>query len=123
MTAIDDLIRVLRQRLRQAKRAKRMYRRDPALAVRMALTPLPLVERPHPNRDKTTWQHVEEYFLARQNQWAFTEEVCSGTGLRRSVATKLLRRTHSHLVESKRMHGFARTAWRLRGNGISEINS
>jgi hypothetical protein len=123
MAAIDDLIAVLEQRLRQAKQAKRLYGHDPAFAVHVALIPFAL-HPPYPNRDKTAWQKIEEYFRSRGNRWAWMGEVCGGTGLRRNVVCQVFSRTHSHLVECQRTHGFAKTRWRLRTEeGISENDS
>lgn len=124
MTAIDDLIAVLEQRLRQAKLAKRYYGHDPALAMRMALTPFSIATPAYPDRDKTAWQRVAEFFRSRGNRWAWTGEVCGGTGLRRNVVLQIFRRTHSHLVECQHTHGFAKTRWRLKAeDGISENDS
>jgi hypothetical protein len=45
MATIDELIAVLRQRLKQARRAKRLFGNDPALAdsVALALAQAPLL--------------------------------------------------------------------------------
>jgi hypothetical protein len=85
MDSIDDLIDVLRQRLAHARRAKKLFANDPAVAgqVARAIASAPLLPDRHdpPQGRKTVWQRLHEHFETTGNQWIGIAELATATGL------------------------------------------
>jgi len=126
MAIIDELIRALQDRLKQARKAKRLFADDPAVLdqVGRAMVLAPILEppppQPYPNRQRTVWQTIHEHFLSTGNQGASVAGIVKATGLKQSAVMQVLYRTHKHLVESEGRHGFGRVAWRLKETEADE---
>lgn len=119
MDTLEQLIGSLRQRLEQARRAKRICGNDLALADRLAraISTAPLL--PSDGQDssgrQTNYQRVREHFLSTGNKWASVAEVARSTGISKAIVCQQFYNTHSADVESQPYSAHQRIKlWRLK---------
>ena len=127
MPTLDEIIGTLKQRLKQARRAKRAFAGDPSLAEKIALTigQAPLLANPKPSLDTwehtTIWQRVQEHYLSTGNQWAAITDIAKVMGINRAAICQVFYSTHAESVESMPHPTFQRIKlWRLKAPALPE---
>jgi len=120
MDTLEQLIGILRQRLEQAKRAKKLFAADPVLADKVgraiaAVPLLPLDDQGASSGRPTNYQRVREHFLATGNAWATVADVARSTGISKAIVCQQFYGRHSANVESQPCPGYHRVKlWRLK---------